>query len=230
MNYDNRGMRSITGLLLAMTIGLWGLGAAAADDKAASSGYLDSAVEAKLKKTKLGSGRHVDRWVSDDMNGENYQSVMVDRVIYYPSPQPGPQVSSSTLDAIADYLTQTLRDDLDSAAVNVVDKAGPGVLRVQPAFTTVTVEKEGMSAADIIPIHLLFTAAKHASGSAGFETRALLEVRVTDSVSGDYRGAVKMNLGGEKIKKDAKLSLKDVQKVLDRAATDGAHSLHEALH
>lgn len=42
--------------------------------------------------------------------------------------------------------------------------------------------------------------------------------------------AAKMNLGGEKIKKDAKLSLKDVRKVLDKAATDGAHSLHEALH
>ena len=230
MKNDTRTTRSLIGLLLAMTIGLWGGGAGAAEGKATSSGYLDATVEAKLMKTRLASGRHVDRWVGYDMNGKNYQSVMVDRVIYYPSPQPGPQVSSSTLDAIADYLTQTLRDDLDRAGVNVLDKAGPGVLRVQPAFTTVTVEKEGMSAADIIPIHLLFTAAKHASGSAGFETRALLEVRITDSVSGDYQGAVKMNLEGEKMKKDEQLRLKDVQEVLDTAAKDGAHALHEALH
>ena len=31
---------------------------------------------------------------------------MVDRVIFYPSPHPGPQISSSTLDAIADHLAQ----------------------------------------------------------------------------------------------------------------------------
>lgn len=229
MNNDHRVSRSFTGLLLAITIGLWTVGAGAAEDEAASSGYLDATVESKLKDTRLESGRHVDRWVSQDLNGKNYQSVMVDRVIYFPAPNPGPEVSSSTLDSIADHLTNILRDDLDSEGVNVVDKAGPGVLRVQPAFTVVSVKKEGMSAMDIIPIHLLFTAAKHASDSAGFDTKAQLEVRVTDSVSGDYKAAVKMDLKGEKIKKDEKLSLKDVQKVLDKAAADGAKSIHKAL-
>jgi hypothetical protein len=55
---------------------------------------------------------------------------MIDRAIFYPAPNPGPQVSSSTLDGISQYLTDTMRKKM-GAKVSVVDKAGPGVLRMQ---------------------------------------------------------------------------------------------------
>ena len=111
----------------------------------------------------------------------------------------------------------------------MVDKAGPGVLRLQPAFTAVTVEKEGMSAVDVLPVALLFHAAKSASGSSNHETKAQLEVRITDSASGDDRAAVKMDLEGKNIDKDAQLSLEDIQKVLDKAAADGASTIIKAM-
>lgn len=130
-----------------LVIGTWSLPVAAADEKAASSGFLDASVEAKMKKLRLDSGRDVTRWISRDLNGKNYTAIMVDRAIFYPAPHPGPQVSSSTLDAIAQHLTYTLKTRLGEG-VSVVDKAGPGVLRLQPAFTAITVDKEGMSAVD----------------------------------------------------------------------------------
>ncbi len=211
-----------------LVIGTWGLPASAADEKAASSGFLDASIEAKMKKLRLDSGRDVTRWISRDLNGKNYTAIMVDRAIYFPAPHPGPQVSSSTLDAIAQHLTYTLKTRLGEG-VSVVDKAGPGVLRLQPAFTAVTVEKEGMSAVDILPVALLFHAAKSASGSSNYETKAQLEVRITDSASGDYRAAVKMDLEGKKIDKGAQLSLEDIQKVLDKAAADGASTIIKAM-
>jgi len=220
-----------TGSLLIgslLVIGTWSLPATAADEKAASSGFLDASVEAKMKKVRLDSGRDVTRWISRDLNGKNYTAIMVDRAIYFPAPHPGPQVSSSTLDAIAQHLTYTLKTRLGDG-VSVVDKAGPGVLRLQPAFTAVTVEKQGLSAVDVLPIALLFHAAKSASGSSNYETKAQLEVRITDSVSGDYRAAVKMDLEGKKIDKGAQLSLEDVQKVLDKAAADGASTIIKAM-
>jgi hypothetical protein len=218
----------ISGAALALVMGTWGLPASAADEKAASSGFLDASVEAKMKRVKLKSGREVTRWISSDLNGKNYTAIMVDRAIYYPAPHPGPEVSSSTLDAIAEHLTYTLKARLGKG-VSVVDKAGPGVLRLQPAFTAVTVDKEGMSAVDILPVALLFHAAKSASGGSSYETKAQLEVRVTDSTSGDYRAAVKIDLEGKKIDKGAQLSLEDVQKVLDEAAADGASTLIKAM-
>jgi hypothetical protein len=211
-----------------LVIGTWGMSASAADEKAASSGFLDAKVEAKMKEVKLDSGRKVTRWISRDLNGKNYTAIMVDRAIYYPAPHPGPQVSSSTLDAIAQHLTYTLKTRLGEG-VSVVDKAGPGVLRLQPAFTAVTVEKEGMSAVDVLPVALLFHAARSASGSSNYETKAQLEVRITDSASGDYRAAVKTDLEGKKIDKDAQLSLEDVQKALDKAAADGASTIIKAM-
>ena len=211
-----------------LVIGTWSLPATAADDKAASSGFLDAKVEAKLKETRLEDGRHVDRWTSRDFNGKKYTAIMVDRVIYFPAPHPGPEVSSSTLTAVADHLTYTLKTKLGDG-ISVVDKAGPGVLRMQPAITAVTVKKEGMSAVDVLPVAFLFHAAKSASGSSSYDTKVHLEVRITDSVSGDYVAAVKMDLEGKTIDKGADLSLADLQKVLDQAATDGAHTVISAL-
>ena len=200
----------------------------AADQPVAASGFLDSEVQARLQKVKLADGRHVMRWISNSVNSKNYKAVMVDRAIYYPQPTPSPQISSSTLAAITDHLTYTLKAKLGEG-VSVVDKAGRGVLRIQPAFTAVTVKKEGMSAADVIPIHLLFTAAKHASGSADYDTKAQLEIRITDSVSGASMAAATMSMEGKSINKGAQLTLADVQKSLDEVASDGAHSIGAAL-
>jgi hypothetical protein len=58
----------------------------------------------------------------------------------------------------------------------------------------------------------------------------MIEVRVTDSVSGDYRAAVKLDLPGQKLKnKSAQLTLQDFQKSLDTGAAGGATVIQDAL-
>ena len=114
--------------------------------------------------------------------------------------------------------------------VTVVDKAGPGVLRMQPAIMRVSVKKAGMSALDIVPIHLLFTAAKSASGGEDMDVSVLLEARITDSVSGENRGAARTTLTGEQLKgSKAMLTLQSLQKALDKAAEDGASGIGDSL-
>ena len=193
-----------------------------------SSGFLEPGIEAKLKKGKLANGNSVQRWVSSKTNSKNYQAIMVDRVIFFPAPSPGPQISSSTLDAIAEHLTYNLRQKIGDK-VPVVDKAGPGVLRMQAAITAVTAEA-GMSALDVVPVHLLFSAASSAAGTKDEDVTAMIEVRVTDSVSGEQRAAAKMSLEGKKLsgKKD-QLQLSDLQATLDTADDDGARTMHDAL-
>ncbi len=132
-------------------------------------------------------------------------------------------------EAIAGYLTDSLRKNIGEN-VKVTDTAGPGVLRMQPAITAVVVKKEGLSAKDIIPVHLLFSAASAASGHMDEDVTAMIEVRVTDSVSGDYRAAVKLDLSGQKLKnKSAQLTLQDFQKSLDTGAAGGATAIQDAL-
>ena len=228
MKLPDRLSRGLVAGLIALLAGTMS-GITAAGDEAQSSGFLPSAVETKLTKVKLGDGRSSMRWIGTDLTRTNYKAVMVDRVIFYPAPSPGPQVSSSTLEAIAQYLTDTLRKKIGEK-VTVTDTAGPGVLRMQPAITAVVVKNEGLSAKDIIPVHLLFSAASAASGHRDEDVTAMIEVRVTDSVSGDYRAAVKLDLQGKKLKnKTDQLTLQDFQKSLNTGAVGGATVISDAL-
>ena len=221
----SRGL--FTGLFTLLTCSVSGI--VAATDKTPSSGFIPPAVETKLTKVKLDGDRSAMRWISTDLTRSNYQSVMVDRAIFFPAPNPGPQVSSSTLEAIAQYLTDALRKKIGEK-VTVVDTAGPGVLRMQPAITAVVVKKEGLSAKDIIPVHLLFSAASAASGHMDEDVTAMIEVRVTDSVSGDYRAAVKLDLKGKQLKNATdQLTLQDFQQSLELGAAGGATAISQAL-
>ena len=58
----------------------------------------------------------------------------------------------------------------------------------------------------------------------------MIEARVTDSVSGEYRAAAKMALEGKQLsgKKD-QLQLQDLQQTLDVAADDAAQTMLNAL-
>jgi len=202
---------------------------AVADEEMPSSGFLPAAMEGKLEQVELSDGRKAMRWISPALTKANYDAVMVDRVIYYPAPNPGPQVSSSALENIADYLTESLRKYLGTS-VKVVDKAGPRVLRMQPAITAVVVDKEGLSVKDVVPVHLLFSAAKAATGNMAEDVTAMVEVRVTDSMTRDYRAAVKMNVEGEQLKGEKdQLTVGDFKKALDKRAEVGANAIREAL-
>jgi hypothetical protein len=217
----------IIGLVFTLT-SILGVGTALAEQQP-SSGFLDPAIEAKMKKAKLPSGKTAMRWFSSEVNRKNYQAIMIDRVIFYPAPNPGPQISSSTLDAIAQHFTYNLRQKMGDK-VSVVDKAGPGILRMQPAITAVTVKKEGLSAKDILPVHLLFSAASSASGHMDENVTTMVEVRVTDSVSGENRGAAKFALEGKQLKGEKdQLQLQDLQGALDTAAANGAGAVQQAM-
>ena len=228
MTLSKMSFRGPVAGLVILLASVWAGGVVAAD-KVKSSGFLDAAVEAKLKEFKLPDGRKFNRWRSPQTNRDNYQSIMVDRVIFYPSPHPGPQISSSTLDAIADHLTYTLRQKIATVAP-VVDQAGPGVLRLQAAITSVTAETEGMSAKDILPVMFVFSAASSAAGTKNEDVTSIVEMRLTDSMNGEYRAAAIMNLEGKQLKgKKDNLQLQDLQKALDLAADDSAYVLHDAI-
>ena len=199
--------------------------AADADAAPATSGFLPAEIEAKMKKTKLASGREIHVWLSSELNRENYKGIMIDRVAYYPAPNPGPQISSSTLDNILEFTTKMLRDKL-SEKMNVVDVGGPGVVRLQAVITAVESKEEGLTALDVIPVHFLFSAAKSATGNKAMNVTAYSEMRITDSVSGDIVGAAKGVLTGEKLKNSKQqIELESVQKSIEVAAEDGAHML-----
>ncbi|MFT6266876.1 MAG: hypothetical protein ACJAWS_003041, partial [Oleiphilaceae bacterium] len=59
------------------------------------SGYLSD--YSKLVKVDTASGGETLRWVSDKIAAQSYHSVILDKTILYPKPQPTAQVSDTLL-------------------------------------------------------------------------------------------------------------------------------------
>lgn len=203
------------------------LPATAADEKqtAPSSGFLgDEAVYGHLESVKLKNGAEGKRWFGPSMNFQNYQKVLVEDVLLYPEPEPGPQVSEETLEQITKYLSDGLRRKVGSV-VNLAAEAGPGVLRMQTAVTGVIVKTEGMKPYEVIPVAAVFGGLKAATGKRDMDVRVRVEARFVDSQSGELVGAAMRVLEGKELKgKKDQLQLEDVQDSLDDA-TDTASSV-----
>ena len=215
----------LAALFLLTLAGANTLGAEAPD-----SGFIPAAVAGKMEEVKVDDKHKAKRWINTEMTGDKYKAIMIDPVIFYPAPDPSPQVSSSVLKQIADYLTDSLRRQI-GAHLNVVDQAGPGVLRMQPAMTAVTVKKEGLSPLDVLPVHLAFSAAKAATGNTDETVTAMIEVRITDSVSRSDQAAVTVGIESSTQLENEKdqLTLKDFEYALDQSATRASNAIVKAL-
>jgi hypothetical protein len=204
-------------------------GAALAADEPQYSGFLGDEVYAKLELVEIRKGTVAQRWVGPKLNFANYKSILVDDVVLYPKPQPGPQVSAETLKAIQDYVSEKLTMKVGSV-LNLADGPGSQVLRLQAAITGVEIKTEGMKAYEIVPVAAIFGGLKAATGKRDREVRVFVEAKFTDSVTGELVGAAVRRIEGEKLKgKKDQLSLEDMQENLDSAADDAKNTLDKVF-
>lgn len=205
-------------------------GARAVADEQANSGFLgDDSVYAKLEAVQLPDGQKGMRWVGPRANFTNFQSVIVEDVILYPNPEPGPQVSQETLDQISNYLTRELKQKVGSVLVTA-GQPGPGVLRMRTAVTGVLIETEGLKPYELVPVAAVFSGLKAASGKRAENVQVFVEAQFVDSVSGEMVAAAVRELPGKKLKgKKDQLGLEDVQDSLDHATDTASQTMSEFL-
>ena len=225
MRLATMGARLVALLVVFSTGSAW-----AEDEKPQHSGFLgDDSVYAQLEEVELHKKVKGQRWIGPSLNISNYQSVLVDDVVLYPEPEPGPQVSAETLDQIRDYLTTELKKKI-GATLTLADAAGPGVLEIRGAVTGVAVKTEGMKAYEVIPVSAIFHGIQAAAGKRDRDVHVFLEARLVDSQSGELVGAVLRRVAGEDLKgKKDQLTLKDMQDSLDQVSDDAAGALSTAL-
>lgn len=146
------------------------------------SGYLKD--YSGLEAYQDAHGLTVMRKVNPKLSPQNYNAVMVDKVVLYPAPQPSDTVSGPTLDAIAKYADELLHEVL-APQVKIVNKPGPGVARLRVAITGTALETEDLKPYQYIPIAFLLTAAKRATSGAAHQVKISIEAEATDSMSGE---------------------------------------------
>jgi len=201
-------------IILAMILGA----CASSNNVPESSGFLRD--YSSLAETKNAEGRTIRAWVSPTLTPANYNAVLLDPLVFYPEPRPNEQVSAETLQQILAYSNDTLKRSL-SERFRVVDRAGPGVLRIRGAFTGIASQGEGLKPYQYVP--LAFVASMALRTATGTPERAfiVIEVEGTDSVTGELL-AQRVRLGtGERLARVAGqqvITLDTVKPLLDELA------------
>lgn len=180
------------------------------------SGFLSD--YSRLQEATAADGVPVMRWISPKLTAETYNKVMIDPVQFHPEPQPSEQVNTEVLAQIRDYFDTVLRERM-SENYTLVDQPGPGVVRLRPAITGVVTSREALKAYQYLPIGLIFTAAREATGTRPEQVVVAVEAELLDSQTGEQLGAVVRTGTGESLKGSSdQLTLSNVQPVLDHWA------------
>lgn len=182
---------------------------AVADD--GDSGFLKDYSQLEEGKDLLGNERRI--WISPKFTRDNYKTILMEKVSFYPAPQPSDQVPQSTLTDIRDYGDKAIRKTI-ADVLPMTDKPGPGVARVRIALTAVGVDKS-LKPYQLIPTALIFTAVTRATGAANLDAKLYVESEITDSVTGEPLAKAVRHAQGVEVKADQKLTLKIVQPRID---------------
>jgi len=195
------------------------------------SGYLGKQYYTSMKEVKLPSGAVSLTWLAPDFYSPENQKkyfdqtkFIIDRVVWYPTPKPGSQIKSDVLAEIALYFDENLAKALEEEEkVIIVDKPGPGVIRVSPALTGVEVPIESMKVYEAVPVAAVFAVGSVAAGTRDRIIEVYFECKGTDSLSGEMQVAtVRKGIGTEKTlenKRDT-LELEHARPVLDQFISD----------
>ena len=175
----------------------------------------------KLQTSKDTSGKEIRAWASPKLTPQNYHSLLVEPIVWHPEPAPSERVSAPVLKQMIDYSNETFKRSL-SQRFNVVDRPGPGVMRLRIGFSGVGAQGEGLKPYQYIPIALVATmASRAATGGAPQRAFIVAEAEGTDSVSGELLGQrVRVGTGErlKNVKSEGPLTLEDVKPLLDELA------------
>ncbi|MGF1756472.1 DUF3313 domain-containing protein [Photobacterium sagamiensis] len=179
------------------------------------SGFLSDYSQLKSTKSFEEEGAPVLLWVSPVLPERSYTKVMIDPVVLYPAPQPGPQIRSEVLTGIQVYLDKAVREEVGKK-YEIVDERGKDVVRVRAAITGVKTSVEDLAAYEYIPIALVLAGASTAAGTRDELVEIFLEAEMIDSLSGEKLAAgIRKGLGEPVESDEAQVELENVRPVLD---------------
>jgi hypothetical protein len=174
-----------------------------------------------------GPGEALYRYVAPGVNWQQYNAVMIDPVTFWDSASSS--VSPQTQQMLCEYLYNDLRQHLVKV-VQVVDEAGPGVIRLQVAITNATAATPVLRTASVVipQARLLNKVTELATGSYAFVGSARGEMKATDSVTGQILAeALGQQMGGNAVQTAATWQWQDAERVMDHWSTVVADKLNQ---
>ena len=164
-------------------------------------------------------GQAALRYVNPNANWTQYKKVLIDPVTFWGSDNT--KISAEDQQTLTNFFYQAMREQLGKK-FEVVDQAGPGVMRVQVALTDTEAATPGLRTVSmVIPQARLLNTLKYAAtGTYAFVGGAQAEGKVTDSVSGQVLAeAVDKRVGGGAVSTAAQWQWGDAENAMTAWAT-----------
>lgn len=153
-------------------------------------------------------------YINPNAKWSSYNSIIVDPVQFWSSSE---SVSVEDQGVLTAYFYNALRENLQKD-FTLVDKPGPGVMRLQVAITEATSSAPVLRSVSVIvpQARVLNTAQSLATGTYAFVGSAQTEGQIIDSVTGERLGAaIDKREGGLAISAAAQWKWGDAKNVLD---------------
>jgi len=170
-------------------------------------------------------GQAALRYVNPSANWKQYNKVTIDPVTFWGSDST--QISAADQQTLVNYFEQALREELGKK-FQIVDQAGPGVMRVQVAITDATAATPGLRTISVIvpQARALNTLKYAATGTYSFIGSAQAEAKITDAATGQLLAeAVDRRVGGGSIEAAAQWQWGDAENAMHAWAVQMADRL-----
>ncbi len=159
------------------------------------------------------------RYVNTSANWAQYNKIIIDPVMFWGNDTT--KVSAEDQQALTDYCYQVLREELGKK-FQIVDQAGPGVMKLQAALTDAEGATPGLRTISmVVPQARTLNTLKYAvTGTYAFVGGAQGEAKLMDAVSGQVLGEwVDRRVGGGSIKNAAQWQWGDAENAMKEWAT-----------
>ena len=165
------------------------------------------------------------RYINSSVQWSQYNKVMLEPVTFWGGDTT--KVSAADQQMLCNYLYQALHEELGKK-FQLVEGAGPGVMRLQAALTDAEAATPGLRTISMVvpQARTLNTLKYAATGTYAFVGGAEAEAKLTDSVSGEILGEwVDKRIGGGSLETAAQWQWGDAENAMKAWATTAADKL-----
>ena len=126
------------------------------------------------------------QWVRSGVGWKQYTRILIEPVEVWINPGADyPGIRPDTYKQMVDEFRALVTKEFRAGGYEVVDKPGPGVLKLHFALTGVNPERPGFNPLDVLPIKIAINAARFASGTDKTVIAMSGEAEVLDGVSNE---------------------------------------------
>lgn len=182
------------------------------------SGFLKD--YSNLKESTSASGKPELRWIDPAYNPANYDNIVYNPIVYYPTPKPTTQIGQQTLDQIRNYTDKQLKSAI-AERKSLENTPGPRSLIFRGAITGVDSSEEGLQFYEVVPVAMLVAGTQMATGHRTMNTSLYFEGELIDAQTNrPVVKVVRKNEGKTLNNESVPMNIDTLKQVIDDMATD----------